>query len=174
MVSRKPALNGVFIKYESFISKCQKRGISYTWLTWDVILQHFISRFKGYPHKKNIYAPDLFDSYTKSFLNDLFKLSQTCRSLRGITANTLHVFHVETTWKGPFPRCFYVECTWCICRDVFINLPLFGITSFQIGKKIQKLFTEKLFSHSLKTVFTSHIRVKSFFTFKEKLPKMSR
>ena len=174
MVSRKPALNGVFIKYESFIPKCQKRGISYTWLTWDVILQHFISRFKRYPQKKNIYPPDLFDSYTKSFLNDLFKLSQTCRSLRGITANTLHVFHVETTWKGPFPRCFYVECTWCICRDVFINLPLFGITSFQIGKKIQKLFTEKLFSHSLKTVFTSHIRVKSFFTFKEKLPKMSR
>ena len=74
MVSRKPALNGVFIKYESFISKCQKRGISYTWLTWDVILQHFISRFKGYPQKKNIYPPDLFDSYTKSFLNDLFKL----------------------------------------------------------------------------------------------------
>ena len=105
--------------------------------------------------------------------------SMTCLNLvrlhlRGITANTLRVFHVETTWKGPFPRCFHVECTWCICRDVFINLPLFGITSFQIGKKIQKLFTEKLFSHSLKTVFTSHIRVKSFFTFKEKLPKMSR
>ena len=30
--------------------------------------------------------------------------------------NTLSVFHVETTWKRPFPRCFNVEYTRCVCR----------------------------------------------------------
>ena len=45
-------------------------------------------------------------------------------------------------------------------------------TSFQIQKKFQKLFTDKLMSCYFKIVFTSSVRVKSFFTFKDKLPKM--
>ena len=32
--------------------------------------------------------------------------------------NTPHVFHVETTWKPPFPRRFNVEYAWCVCREV--------------------------------------------------------
>ena len=47
-----------------------------------------------------------------------------------------------------------------------------GSTSFQIRKKLQKLFSDKLTSCNLKIVFTSSVRVKSFFTFKDKLPKM--
>ena len=39
--------------------------------------------------------------------------------------------------------------------------------------KLQKLFSDKLTSCNLKIVFTSPVRVKSFFTFKDKLPKMS-
>ena len=35
-----------------------------------------------------------------------------------IPANTPRGFHVETTWKRPFPRRFNVESTWCVCRDV--------------------------------------------------------
>ena len=30
--------------------------------------------------------------------------------------NKSRVFHVETTWKRPFPRRFNVEYTWCVCR----------------------------------------------------------
>ena len=32
------------------------------------------------------------------------------------TANTPRGFHVETTWKRPFPRRFNMESTWCVCR----------------------------------------------------------
>ena len=30
--------------------------------------------------------------------------------------NTPREFHVETTWKRPFPCRFNVESTWCVCR----------------------------------------------------------
>ena len=57
-------------------------------------------------------------------------------------------------------------------RNVFVKLPFLGSTSFQIRKKLQKLFSDKLTSCNLKIVFTSPVRVKSFFTFKDRLPKM--
>ena len=57
-------------------------------------------------------------------------------------------------------------------RNVFVKLPFLGSTSFQIRKKLQKLFSDKLTSCNLKIAFTSPVRVKSFFTFKDKLPKM--
>ena len=57
-------------------------------------------------------------------------------------------------------------------RNVFVKLPFLGNSLFQILKKLQKLFTDKLTSCNLKIVFTSPVRVKSFFTFKDKLPKM--
>ena len=57
-------------------------------------------------------------------------------------------------------------------RNVFVKLSFLGSTSFQIRKKLQKLFSDKLMSCNLKIIFTSPVRVKSFFTFKDKLPKM--
>ena len=54
----------------------------------------------------------------------------------------------------------------------FVKLPFFPSTLFQIGKKFQKLFSDKLTSFNLKFVFPSPARVKSFSTFKVKLPKM--
>ena len=57
-------------------------------------------------------------------------------------------------------------------RNAFVKLPFLRSTSFQIRKKLQKLFNDKLTSFNLKIVFTSPVRVKSFFTFKDKLPKM--
>ena len=56
--------------------------------------------------------------------------------------------------------------------NVFVKLQFLGRTSFQIRKKLQKIFSDKLTSCNLKIVFTSPVRVKSFFTFKDKLPKM--
>ena len=57
-------------------------------------------------------------------------------------------------------------------RNVFVKLPFLGSTSFQIRKKPQKLFSDKLTSCNLKIVFTSPVRVQSFFIFKDKLAKM--
>ena len=57
-------------------------------------------------------------------------------------------------------------------RNVFVKLPFLESTSFQIPKKLQKLFSAKLTSCNLKIVFTLSVRDKSFFTFKDKLPKM--
>ena len=57
-------------------------------------------------------------------------------------------------------------------RNVFVKLPFLRSTSFQIRKKLQRLFNDKLTSCNLKIAFTSPVRVKSFFTFKDKLSKM--
>ena len=57
-------------------------------------------------------------------------------------------------------------------RNVFVKLPFLGSTLFQIRKKLQKLFSDKLMSCDLKIVFASPVRKKSFFTFKYKLLKM--
>ena len=35
--------------------------------------------------------------------------------------STLHVFHVEATWKRSFPCRFNVEYKWCVCRDITTN-----------------------------------------------------
>ena len=59
-------------------------------------------------------------------------------------------------------------------RNVFVKLPFLASTSFQIQKKLQKLFSDKLTSFNLKIVFTSPVRVKSFFSFKDRLAKMLR
>ena len=57
-------------------------------------------------------------------------------------------------------------------RNVFIELPFLGRAVFQIRKKLQKLCTDNLLSCNLKIVFTSPVRVKGFFIFKDKLPKI--
>ena len=56
--------------------------------------------------------------------------------------------------------------------NVFVKLPFLGSTLCQIWKNFQKLFYDKLASCNLKIVFTSHVRVKSFFTLKDKWSKM--
>ena len=59
-------------------------------------------------------------------------------------------------------------------QNCFVKLQLFGGTSFEIQKleNLQKLFSDQLTSCNLKIIFASLVRVKSFFTFKDKLPKM--
>ena len=47
-----------------------------------------------------------------------------------------------------------------------------GSTSFQIWRKLKKLFNDKLTSCNLKIFFTSPVRLQTFFTFKGKLHEM--
>ena len=46
-------------------------------------------------------------------------------------------------------------------RNVLVKLPFLESTSFQIRKKLQKLFNDKLKACNLKIVFASPVRVKS-------------
>ena len=58
-------------------------------------------------------------------------------------------------------------------KEMFLlSCPFLGSTSFQIRKKLLKLFTAKLTSYYSKIIFTSPTTVKSFFTFKDKLTNM--
>ena len=57
-------------------------------------------------------------------------------------------------------------------KDCFCELPFVGSTSFQIPKKLKKLFTDKLTFCNLKIVFMSPITLKDFFIFKDKLRKI--
>ena len=49
-------------------------------------------------------------------------------------------------------------------RNFFDKFLFLGITSFQIRKKLQKFFSDKLTSCNLKIVLTSPVRVKAFST----------
>ena len=46
--------------------------------------------------------------------------------------------------------------------NVFVKLPSLGSTSFQIRKKLQKLFSDKLTSCSLKVAFRLPLKSKAF------------
>ena len=47
-------------------------------------------------------------------------------------------------------------------RNIFVKLTFLGSTSFQIRKKLQKLFSDKLTSCDLKIVFTHPLESKTF------------
>ena len=51
-------------------------------------------------------------------------------------------------------------------KECFCELPFVGSTSFQIPKKLKKLFTDKLTFCNLKIVFMSPVTLKDFFIFK--------
>ena len=57
-------------------------------------------------------------------------------------------------------------------KECFCELPFVGSTSFQIPKKLKKLFIDKLTFCNLKIVFMSPITLKDFFIFKDKLRKI--
>ena len=46
------------------------------------------------------------------------------------------------------------------------------VLRFKFERNFKNLFSDKLMSCNLKIIFTSPVRVKSFFTFKDKWPKM--
>ena len=52
----------------------------------------------------------------------IFPWSFLQRSVQNVPTNALRGFHVETTWKQPFPRRFNAESTWCVCRDILATI----------------------------------------------------
>ena len=145
-VYRKPTFSGVFTNYESFIPTYQKRGLLHTLLhrSFSICCDFKTFHFE-IDHLKNILIKN---NYLLNFIDSCIK-------------SFLNKLYTPKVVVPNVPK-----------RNVFVKLPFLGSTSFQIRKKLQKLFSDKLTSCNLKIVFTSPVRVKSFFTFKDKLPKM--
>ena len=145
-IYRKPTFSGVFINYESFIPTYQKKGFLHTLLRMSFsICCDFKTFHFEIDHLKTILIKN---NYPLNFIDSCIKSF----------LNKLYTPKVVVT---NVPK-----------RNVFNKLPFLGSTSFEIRKKLQKLFSDKLTYCNLKIVFMSTVRVKSFFTFKEKLPKM--
>ena len=146
-VYRKPTFSGVFTNYDSFIPTHQKRGLLHTLL--HSICFSICCDFKAFhfeiDHLKTILIKS---NYPLNFIDSCIK-------------SFLNKLYTPKVVIPNVPK-----------RNVFVKLPFLGSTLFQIRKKLQKLFIDKLTSCNLKIVFTSPVRVKSFFTFKDKLPKM--
>ena len=57
------------------------------------------------------------------------------------STNTPREFHLETTWKRPFPRCFNVEYTWCVCmKDIYWFYSLTNLPFTLLSLFIRRLF----------------------------------
>ena len=136
----------MFTNYESFIPTYEKRGLLYTLLhrSFSICCDFKTSHFE-IDHLKTILMKN---NYPPNFIDSCIK-------------SFLNKLYTPKVIVQNVPK-----------RNVFVKLPFLGSTLFQIRKKLQKLFNDKLTSCNLKIVFTSPIRVSSFFTFKDKLPKM--
>ena len=145
-VYRKPTFSGVFTNYESFIPVYQKRELLHTLLHRSFsICCDFKSFHFEIDHLKTILIKN---NYPSNFIDSCIK-------------SFLIKLYTPKVIVPNVPK-----------RNVFVKLPFLGSTSFQSQKKLQKLFSDKLTPCNLKIVFTSLVRVKSFFIFKYNLPKM--
>ena len=142
-VYRKPTFSGVFTNYESFIPTYQKRGLLHTLLhrSFSICCDFKTLHFE-IDHLKAIFIKN---NYSLDFIHSCVKLS-------------LKKLYTPKDVDPNVPK-----------TNVFVKLQLLGRNLFQIRKKPQKLFSDKLTSCNLKIVVTSPVRVKSF---KDKLSKM--
>ena len=145
-VYKKLTFSGVYTNYESFIPTYQKRGLLHALLhrSFSICCDFKTFHFE-IDHLKTIFIKN---NYPLNFIDSCIK-------------SFLNKLYTPKVMVPNVPK-----------RNVFVKLPFLGSTSFQIRKKLQKLFSDKLTSCNLKIVFTSPVRVKTFFTFKDKLPKM--
>ena len=145
-VYRKPTFRGVFAKYESFIPTYQKRRLLHKLLHRSFSICYDFKTFHfEINHLKTILMKN---NYHPNFVYLCIK-------------SFLNKLYTPKVVVQNVPK-----------RNVFVKLPFLGSTSFQIRKKLQKLLNDKLKSCNLTIVFTSPVRVKNFFTFKDMLPKM--
>ena len=142
----KPIFSGVFTDYENFIPTYWKRGFLHTLLHRSFSISCDFKTFHfEIDHLKTILIKN---NYPLNFIDPCIK-------------PFLNKLYTPKVMVPNVPK-----------RNVFVKLPFLGSTSFQIRKKLQKLFSDKLTPCNLKIVFTSPVSVKTFFIFKDKLSKM--
>ena len=59
-------------------------------------------------------------------------------------------------------------------KDIFLVLPFLGPTSLEIRTRLRILFSKKLPFYNLRIIFRSSCRLKTFFHFKDRIPKYLR
>ena len=125
-VYRKPTFSGVFTNYESFIPTYQKRGLLHTLLhrSFSICCDFKTFHFE-IDHLKTILIKN---NYPLNFIDSCIK-------------SFLNKSYTRKVVVPNVPK-----------RNAFVKLPFLGSTSFQIRKKLQKLFI----------VFTSPVESKAF------------
>ena len=136
-VYRKPTFNWVFTNYESFIPTYQKRGLLHTLLhrSFSICCDFKTFHFE-IDHLKTILIKN---NYPLNFIDSCIK-------------SFLNKLYTPKVVVPNVPK-----------RNVFVKIPFLGSTSFQIRKKPQKLFSDKLTSCNLKIVFTFTSMSQEFF-----------
>ena len=137
---------GLFNNYENFIPTYQKRGLLHALFHRSFSMCCDFRTFHSeIDHLKTILIKN---NYPLNFIDSCIK-------------SFLNKLYTHKVVVPNVPK-----------RNVFVKLQILGSTLFQIRKKLQKLFSDKLTSCNLKIVFTSPVRIKRFFIIKNKLPKM--
>ena len=127
MFSRKPTFSGVFTNYESFITTYKKRGPLHTLLHRSFIICCDFKTFHfEIGHLKTILIKN---NYPLNFIDSCIKsfLNKLC---------------TPKVMVPNVPK-----------RNIFVKVPFLRSTSFQIRKKLQRLFSDKLTTCNLKIVF---------------------
>ena len=144
-IFRKPIFSGVFTNYEILIPTYQKRGRSHKLLHRNFSI---CCDFETFPFEIDHLKKTIKTYYLLNFIDSCIE-------------SFLHNLYRPKVIASNVPKI-----------NLFVKMPFLGSTSFQIRKKFQKLFIDALTFCNLKDVFTSPVRVKSFFLFKDKLLKV--
>ena len=144
-IFRKPIFSGVFTNYEILIPTYQKKGRSHKLLHRSF---YICCDFETFPFEIDHLKKTIKTYYPLDFIDSSIE-------------SFLHNLYRPKVIALNVPKI-----------NLFVKLPFLGSTSFQIRKKFQKLFIDTLTFCNLKDVFTSPVRVKCFFLFKDKLPSM--
>ena len=135
-VYRKATFSGVFTNYENIIPTCQKRGRLHTLLhrSFSVCCDFKTFHFE-INHLKTILMKN---DYPLNFIDSSIK-------------SFFNKLYTPKVIVQNVPK-----------RNVFVKLPFLRSTSFQIRKKLQKLFNDKLTSCNLKIVLSHPLELKAF------------
>ena len=147
-VYRKPTFSGVLTNFESFIPIHFKRGLIFSLLHRGYSI---CSDFKKFHFEitelKNILRKN---AYSISFIDSCIKVF-------------LDKIYKPKIAKLTVPK-----------KEILLILPYIGKISLQIRTKIDKVFKEFLPYCNLRIVYHSNCRLKTFFPFKDSIPKLLR
>ena len=147
-IYRKPTFSGVFTNFESYIPIHFKRGLVFSLLYRGY---NICSDFKKFHNEiselKNILRKN---AYPMKFIDSCIKIF-------------LDKIYQPKSVKSTVPK-----------KDCLIVLPYLGRISLQIRSKLNKVFKEFMPYCNLRIVYNSNCRLKTFFRFKDSIPKLLR
>ena len=149
-VYRKPTFSGVYTNYDSYIPQSYKSGLVYTLLHRSFSICSSWEQFHKEIVKiktfmrKNGYPSTLIDKTVAFFLNKLF-VKPTTAQLTDKPTKTHQII-----------------------------LPYLGVFTRRIEKKIKKALSEHLPNTKLNVIYRASTRLRTLFTFKDKIPTYIR